>query len=223
MHASFFLCIRYFTFVGEKRVQRYVDCSVLPNFWLFFLFSPAFFCFPCPFSVQERGEKQGCLEKDSSVGAVLLSCCVVICCFPFSWFLCSYMYLLFLLFSLISKLFSLLCPIVVREGDKTKKSKLKIQLGLRSSWDTRTRTRNDRTRICSVTITPYPIVFSNRHCLIASAKVRTFFFPPKLFPTFFCLFSKKASENAFKTVSEAQNRDFSTLQSYFFPWRSKNC
>ena len=25
-----------------------------------------------------------------------------------------------------------------------------------SSWDTRTRTRNDRTRICSVTITPYP-------------------------------------------------------------------
>ncbi len=24
------------------------------------------------------------------------------------------------------------------------------------SWDTRTRTRNDRTRICSVTITPYP-------------------------------------------------------------------
>ena len=26
----------------------------------------------------------------------------------------------------------------------------------RMSWDTRTRTRNDRTRICSVTITPYP-------------------------------------------------------------------
>ena len=24
------------------------------------------------------------------------------------------------------------------------------------SWDTRTRTKNDRTRICSVTITPYP-------------------------------------------------------------------
>ena len=24
-------------------------------------------------------------------------------------------------------------------------------------WDTRTRTKNDRTRICSVTITPYPI------------------------------------------------------------------
>ena len=23
-------------------------------------------------------------------------------------------------------------------------------------WDTRTRTKNDRTRICSVTITPYP-------------------------------------------------------------------
>lgn len=25
-----------------------------------------------------------------------------------------------------------------------------------NSWDTRTRTKNDRTRICSVTITPYP-------------------------------------------------------------------
>ena len=29
------------------------------------------------------------------------------------------------------------------------------------SWDTRTRTRNDRTRICSVTITPYPNVQVN--------------------------------------------------------------
>lgn len=28
-------------------------------------------------------------------------------------------------------------------------------------WDTRTRTRNDRTRICSVTITPYPNVVCN--------------------------------------------------------------
>ena len=27
------------------------------------------------------------------------------------------------------------------------------------SWGTRTRTKNDRTRICSVTITPYPNVF----------------------------------------------------------------
>ena len=34
-------------------------------------------------------------------------------------------------------------------------SKKKDALG----WDTRIRTRNDRTRICSVTITPYPNVF----------------------------------------------------------------
>ena len=27
-------------------------------------------------------------------------------------------------------------------------------------WDTRTRTKNDRTRICSVTITPYPNTFA---------------------------------------------------------------
>ena len=30
------------------------------------------------------------------------------------------------------------------------------------SWDTRIRTRNDRTRICSVTITPYPNAFFER-------------------------------------------------------------
>ncbi len=39
-------------------------------------------------------------------------------------------------------------------------------------WDTRTRTKNDRTRICSVTITPYPNFFVVLRCsLIASAKV----------------------------------------------------
>ncbi len=40
-------------------------------------------------------------------------------------------------------------------------------------WDTRTRTKNDRTRICSVTITPYPN--DAAIILIASAKVRRFF------------------------------------------------
>ena len=47
------------------------------------------------------------------------------------------------------------------------------------SWGTRTRTKNDRTRICSVTITPYPnksLQFS-----FAGAKVLLFLELPKLF------------------------------------------
>ncbi len=36
-------------------------------------------------------------------------------------------------------------------------------------WGTRARTRNDRTRICSVTITPYPMVLNS------DAKVMFFF------------------------------------------------
>ena len=43
-----------------------------------------------------------------------------------------------------------------------------------SSWDTRTRTKNDRTRICSVTITPYPKI-KYGHCLFAFAKLLFFF------------------------------------------------
>ena len=47
-------------------------------------------------------------------------------------------------------------------------------------WDTRTRTRKNRTRICCVTITPYPNnYFSNLKqaplVLKCDAKVRTFF------------------------------------------------
>ena len=34
-------------------------------------------------------------------------------------------------------------------------------------WDTRIRTRNDRTRICSVTITPYPNVVCNLNTFIS--------------------------------------------------------
>ena len=62
-------------------------------------------------------------------------------------------------------------------------SKKKDALG----WDTRIRTRNDRTRICSVTITPYPNVFLLLQChfLIASAKVTLFSEPTKFFSTFF--------------------------------------
>mgnify|MGYP006968329272 FL=1 len=61
-------------------------------------------------------------------------------------------------------------------------SKKKDALG----WDTRIRTRNDRTRICSVTITPYPNVFLLLQChfLIASAKVTLFSEPTKFFSTF---------------------------------------
>ena len=37
-----------------------------------------------------------------------------------------------------------------------KEVELKASPLIVESWDTRTRTKNDRTRICSVTITPYP-------------------------------------------------------------------
>ena len=47
-------------------------------------------------------------------------------------------------------------------------------------WGTRTRTKNDRTRICSVTITPYPNV------LICGCKGTAFFGMRKNFNYFFC-------------------------------------
>ena len=61
------------------------------------------------------------------------------------------------------------------------------------SWDTRTRTRNDRTRICSVTITPYPNVFLLLQChfLIASAKVILFSGSCKFFGKFLSKKDKK--------------------------------
>ena len=70
-------------------------------------------------------------------------------------------------------------------------------------WDTRIRTRNDRTRICSVTITPYPNVFLLLQChfLIASAKVILFSEPTKFFSTFlsknviFFIFTPFPSQN----------------------------
>ena len=54
-------------------------------------------------------------------------------------------------------------------------------------WGTRTRTRKGRTRICSVTITPYPnlLRFAQLSCCLAGAKVLYFLKPPKLFLTFF--------------------------------------
>ena len=66
-------------------------------------------------------------------------------------------------------------------GADTKKAKL---MCLAFGWDTRTRTRNDRTRICSVTITPYPIVVTTI-ILIASAKVAIFSVPAKQIVRFF--------------------------------------
>lgn len=67
-------------------------------------------------------------------------------------------------------------------------------------WDTRTRTRNDRTRICSVTITPYPIHFTT-HFRIASAKLALFLELPKLLPTFFM----KRDKNILKGSFSSQN------------------
>ena len=47
-------------------------------------------------------------------------------------------------------------------------------IGILSCWGTRTRTKNDRTRICSVTITPYPNHFAINLLLFAAAKVAVF-------------------------------------------------
>ena len=52
-------------------------------------------------------------------------------------------------------------------------------------WSTRIRTWNDRTRICSVTITPYSKVASTVSFSICAAKVRTFLEPPNVFSIFF--------------------------------------
>ena len=66
----------------------------------------------------------------------------------------------------------------ITEGIQEKKS-LSCSLSDHFCWGTRTRTKNDRTRICSVTITPYPnesLQFS-----FAGAKVLLFLELPKLF------------------------------------------
>lgn len=56
---------------------------------------------------------------------------------------------------------------------------------LLTCWDTRTRTKNDRTRICSVTITPYPnIVRFGIAYPFACAKVAIFHKPTKFFDVF---------------------------------------
>ena len=65
-------------------------------------------------------------------------------------------------------------------------------------WDTRTRTRNDRTRICSVTITPYPNDLTT-HFRIASAKLVLFLELPKFLSTFFI----KSDKNILKTDSHS--------------------
>ena len=57
---------------------------------------------------------------------------------------------------------------------KSKKVLPMIRKHFFSGWDTRTRTKNDRTRICSVTITPYPKI-KYGHCLFAFAKLLLFF------------------------------------------------
>ena len=67
-------------------------------------------------------------------------------------------------------------------------------------WDTRTRTRNDRTRICSVTITPYPIDLTT-HFRIASAKLALFLDLPKLLPTFFMKRDKNILKDSFSLLN----------------------
>ena len=57
-------------------------------------------------------------------------------------------------------------------------------------WDTRTRTRKGRTRICSVTITPYPNTLATVLLLIASAKVRRNSGITKYFRDFFLFYLK---------------------------------
>ena len=69
------------------------------------------------------------------------------------------------------------------------------------SWGTRTRTKNDRTRICSVTITPYPNLFS-----IAGAKVLLFSECAKILATFFASNVKFVS---FSLVLEPEQTGFS--------------
>ena len=70
-----------------------------------------------------------------------------------------------------------------------KKTKNHVTLGF-LCWGIRTRTRKGRTRICSVTITPYPNFLASPLKLasdfsIASAKVRSFSEFSKLFADFF--------------------------------------
>ena len=64
-----------------------------------------------------------------------------------------------------------------RPGHKKNASVYSTTCGF-MSWGTRTRTKNDRTRICSVTITPYPN--NVEHFSNAGAKVLLFYKLPKL-------------------------------------------
>ena len=87
-------------------------------------------------------------------------------------------------------------PTYPQLSDYIKKS-LSTELLLLSDWlgwGTRTRTKNDRTRICSVTITPYPnlLLSLSRDNWLAGAKVLLFFELPTFFPTFLPPFLKKS-------------------------------
>ena len=77
--------------------------------------------------------------------------------------------------------------------DINKKTAKLMLSGLFVGWGTRTRTRKGRTRICSVTITPYPKLYplEGANLSFAGAKVQHFIEPPKFFRTFLSLTSKK--------------------------------
>ena len=73
-------------------------------------------------------------------------------------------------------------------------------------WGIWTRTINDRTRICSVTITPYP------NFAKCGAKVSTFYDTDKLFlkkVRLICFFSVISSEKGMKTKLRIKNRTIS--------------
>ena len=79
-------------------------------------------------------------------------------------------------------------------------TKKHLRYGDASCWDTRIRTWNDRTRICSVTITPYPIDLTT-HFRIASAKLALFLELPKLLPTFFMKRDKNILKDSFSLLN----------------------
>lgn len=101
-------------------------------------------------------------------------------------------------------------PVANLSGNSKKAKRQVIEhqsLAFYLRWDTRTRTKNDRTRICSVTITPYPNVFTTRlqpHCV---CKVTAFFRFSKINWEFF---HKKAKFKMLFSVFRIFRRTFVT-------------
>ena len=73
----------------------------------------------------------------------------------------------------------------------TKRATSFLKAALLFSWDTRIRTRNDRTRICSVTITPYPNVVLQLNNFVSQLRLQRYDFFLN-YQNFSALFSKKS-------------------------------